>query len=233
MHIEYVDKSKLGIGLHIEPWALDAQVWDEQVVCVPLVIKLHEGFVLHAIESLLASEHYENALQVPIVGEVELAGVNAHWPSVPFPVQASLVVYDEQAAFGIHLVPSETQSTLFIATAHYEDVVNAKSVQVLIRQDCVVEFVLVAQKQSPSVPTWQAAYTELDEHVPNTIQPVPLVLHFVFALIRNELHPEYVVNDETSVAVASEHYFNLQVPVAPVPATHWHFPSVPKFPQAT
>ena len=58
---------------------------DEQVVVVPLITKLHEGLVLQAEESLLASEHYENALQVPIVGDVELAGVNAHWPSVPFP----------------------------------------------------------------------------------------------------------------------------------------------------
>ena len=53
-------------------------MWEEQVVYVPLVTKLHEGFVLQAAESLLASEHYENALQVPIVGDVVLAGVNAH-----------------------------------------------------------------------------------------------------------------------------------------------------------
>ena len=57
-----------------------------------MVTKLHDGLELHATESLLASEHYENALQVPMVGEVELAGVNAHYPSVPLPEQASLVV---------------------------------------------------------------------------------------------------------------------------------------------
>ena len=51
---------------------------DEQVADVPFVTKLHEGFVLHAVVSLFASEHYENALQVPIVGDVEFAGVNAH-----------------------------------------------------------------------------------------------------------------------------------------------------------
>ena len=67
--------------------------------------------------------------------------------------------------------------------------------QVFIRQVCVVEFALVvelvvAQKQSPSVPTWHPAYTKLEEHVPNPMQAVPLVLHFVFAFIRNELHPE-------------------------------------------
>ena len=47
--MEYVDKSKLGIGLQIEPWAFDAQVCDEHVVYVPLATKLHEGLVLHAV----------------------------------------------------------------------------------------------------------------------------------------------------------------------------------------
>ena len=143
----------------------------EQVVDVPLVTKLHEGFELHANESLLASEHYEKILQVPTVGVVELAGVKAQTPSVPFPAQASLVVYDEQVDFGIHFVPSETQSTLLIATEHDEDDVNAKSVQTFNLQmletvvgevDEVefVEFVELVpdedrgnpQKQSPSVP---------------------------------------------------------------------------------
>ena len=57
-----------------------------------MVTKLHDGFELQATESLLASEHYENSLQVPTSGEVEFAGVNAHYPSVPLPEQASLVV---------------------------------------------------------------------------------------------------------------------------------------------
>ena len=45
---------------------------------VPLVTKLQDGFEMQAFESLLASEHCENTLQVPTVGDVELAGVNAH-----------------------------------------------------------------------------------------------------------------------------------------------------------
>ena len=69
-----------------------AQVWVEQVVDVPFVTKLHDGFELQAVESLLASEHYEKTLHVPTVGVVVLVGVNAHKPSVPFPAQASLVV---------------------------------------------------------------------------------------------------------------------------------------------
>ena len=64
--------------MHKEPYALDAQVCEEQVVDVPLIIKLHEGFVLQAIESLLASEHNVNTLQVPRFGDVELVGVNTH-----------------------------------------------------------------------------------------------------------------------------------------------------------
>ncbi len=35
----------------------------------------------------------------------------------------------------MHFVPSETQSTLLIATAHYDEVVNDKSVQVFNPQD--------------------------------------------------------------------------------------------------
>ena len=70
---------------------------------------------------------------------------------------------------GIHLVPSETQSTLFIATEHADDVVKAKSEQTFNLQTFVtvvgevdeVEFVEFVefpddngcpQKQSPSVP---------------------------------------------------------------------------------
>lgn len=54
-------------------------------------------------------------------------------------------------------MPSDTQSTLLIATEHNYDVVKLKSVQTFNLHDgVVVEFVLVeldvTQKQSPSVP---------------------------------------------------------------------------------
>ena len=64
-----------------------------------------------ADESLFASEHYENGLQVPTFGLVVSVTVNAHTAlSVPPPLHAVLVVYDEHAALAIQLVPFETHA---------------------------------------------------------------------------------------------------------------------------
>ena len=51
--------------MHIQPYALDAEVYEEQVAYVALVTKLQ------AIELLIASEHYVNTLQEPIFVDVE------------------------------------------------------------------------------------------------------------------------------------------------------------------
>ena len=67
-----------------------------------------EDLALQATESLLASAQAVINLQVPTVGVVVLPGVKAHNPSEPPPLQASLEVYDEQAALTIQFVPSET-----------------------------------------------------------------------------------------------------------------------------
>ena len=67
-----------------------------------------EDLALQATESLLASAQAVINLQVPTKGVVELPGVKAHNPSEPPPPQASLEVYDEQAALTIQFVSSET-----------------------------------------------------------------------------------------------------------------------------
>ena len=65
------------------------------------------------------------------------------------------------------------------------------------------------------------------------MQAVPEVVQGVDA--ENARHPEWVDILVAVAAVASEHNYNLQVPVVAVPvgATKKHVPSVPAFPQPT
>ena len=83
-----------------------------------------------------------------------------------------------------------------IAPEHDELDVNKESVHVLSLQSDEVEaavvavaaVVVVAQKQTPSVPTTQLVVTEYDEHELYGIQAVPVEVQAVYA--ENATHPE-------------------------------------------
>ena len=105
------------------------------------------------------------------------------------------------------MTPFETHLTPVIALEHEELEVNNESVQVLSLQTdeddaavvAVAATVVVAQKQTPSVPVTQLVVTEYDEHELYGIQAVPVDVQAVYA--ENARHPAWVV----MFVVESEH----------------------------
>ena len=83
----------------------------------------------------------------------------------------------------MQFTPFETHLTPEIAVEHKELVVNIESVQAFNLQVLKV----LSQKQTPSVPCTQPAYTEYEAHVLNDMHAVPVVVHCVLAV--NAEHP--------------------------------------------
>ena len=82
--------------------------------------------------SEFADSHVEKWTQVPTFDVVIFAsGVKAHYPSMPFPKQASLAVYLEHVDHGIQFIPLETHLTPVIALEHNKLDVNNESVHSL------------------------------------------------------------------------------------------------------
>lgn len=116
-------------------------------------------YLVQAKESLLASEHYVIFLHVPTSGLVVEAGVNAHNPSEPPKLHASLTVYEEQSPLGIQFIPFEMHETITAAQA--AEVVFLMSWQALTLQDFArvlsVYPIGISQMQAPSVTSTQPA----------------------------------------------------------------------------
>lgn len=106
--------------------------------------------------------------------------MNTQIPSDPPELQAVLVVYVEQLALGMQIVPLETQDDK--ATKHtFVDVPFWISAQLINLHLAVLLLIAEAgsQKQIPSDPTAvvQAVYVEYDEQVPLVKQVVPSDVH--------------------------------------------------------
>ena len=123
----------------------------------------------------------------------------------------------------MQLTPLETHLSPLIAIAHEELDVNSESVHyfTLQRLDVVAGVVAVAvvvvmaQKHTPSVPWTQLTLAVYDPQVEYGMQAVPDVVQGVEA--ENTEQPRWVDILVALEAVASEHYYNLQVPVVAVP----------------
>lgn len=109
-------------------------------------------------------------------------GVNAQCPSVPPKLQASLVVYVEQAPLGIQLNPFDTHEGIVVSQAI--EVVFLISWQALTLQDFIIVVSVdprgISHTQTPSVPSMQPSSKVYVEQAAKGMQKLPLLVHFDF-----------------------------------------------------